>query len=105
LCKHPDLKDSEIIVLKYTEYQNVEKNCAITARIQKNKNFILLFKKGSKSPDNAYQIQHNRIEKTFDELITDVMKESLYHTYKKTADNSQIDSLVAADIEMVRLSI
>ena len=30
LCKQPDLKDSEIIVLKYEEYQNVEENRAIT---------------------------------------------------------------------------
>ena len=100
LCKQPDLKDSEIIVLKYEEYQNVEENRAITIRIQKNKNYILLFKKGSKSPDNAYQIQRNRIEKTFDELMTDVMKESLYHTKKKTVDNSQMDSLIATDIEI-----
>lgn len=69
LCKRPDLKDSEIIVLKYEEYQNVEENRAITIRIQKNKNYILLFKKGSKSPDNAYQIQRNRIENSLEDLI------------------------------------
>ncbi len=102
LCKQPDLKDSEIIVLKYTEYLNVEENRAITIRIQKGKNSILLFKKGSKSPNNAYQIQRNRIEKTFDELMNDVMKESSYRAYKKTSDNSQMDSLVATDVEIYK---
>lgn len=102
LCKQPDLKDSEIIVLKYEEYQNVEENRAITIRIQKNKNYILLFKKGSKSPDNAYQIQRNRIEKTFDELMSDFMKESSRHLNKKAVDNSQMDSLIATDIEIYK---
>lgn len=32
--------------------------------------------------------------------MTDVMKESLYHTKKKTVDNSQMDSLIATDIEI-----
>ena len=83
LCKQSDLKESEIIVLKYEEYKNVEENRAITIRIQKNKNYILLFKKGSKARDNAYQIPRNRIEKTFDELADDYMKESANQTKKK----------------------
>ncbi|MGN0153533.1 MAG: hypothetical protein ACI4A3_03715 [Lachnospiraceae bacterium] len=100
LCKQPDLKDSEIIVLKYEEYQNVEENRAITIRIQKNKNYILLFKKGSKSRDNAYQIQRNRIEKTFDELMDDVMKDSSNQSKKKVVSNSQMESLIATDMEI-----
>lgn len=101
LCKQPDLKDS----VKYTEYQNVEENRAITIRIQKNKNNILLFKKGSKSPDNAYQIQRNRIEKTFDELMADVMKESSYHTNRKIVDNTQMYSLIATNTEIYKDSL
>lgn len=100
LCKQPDLKDSEIIVLKYGEYQSVEENRTITIRIQKNKNSILLFRKGSKSRDNAYPIQRNRIEKTFDELIDDVMKKSSKQSKKKGVSNSQMESFIAADMEM-----
>ncbi|MGN0170937.1 MAG: hypothetical protein ACI4SM_05285 [Candidatus Gastranaerophilaceae bacterium] len=100
LCKQPDLKDSEIIVLKYEEYQNVEENRAITIRIQKNKNYILLFKKGSKARDNAYQIPRNRIEKTFDELSDDFMKESVSHTKKRVANNSQMESFIATGMEI-----
>lgn len=100
LCKQPDLKDSEIIVLKYDEYQNVEGNRAITIRIQKNKNYILLFKKGSRSRDNAYQIQRNRIEKTFSELMDDNMKESSYQAKKKALNNTQLKSLIATDVKI-----
>lgn len=100
LCKQPDLKDSEIIVLKYEEYQNVEGNRAITIRIQKNKNYILLFKKGSKARDNAYQIPRNRIEKTFDELADDFMKESVSHIKKRVANNSQMESFIATGMEI-----
>lgn len=100
LCKQPDLKDSEIIVLKYEEYQNVEENRAITIRIQKSKNYILLFQKGSKSRDNAYQIPRNRIEKTFDELADDFMKESTPHAKRKATNNSQLDSFIAASMEI-----
>lgn len=100
LCKQPALKDSEIIVLKYVEYQNVEENRAITIRIQKNKNYILLFRKGSKARDNAYQIPRNRIEKTFAELADDFMKESTQHPKRKTVNSSQMDSFVAKSMEI-----
>lgn len=100
LCKQPDLKDSEIIILKYEEYQNVEENRAITIRIQKSKNYILLFKKGSKARDNAYQIPRNRIEKTFDELADDFMKESVYHTNRRVTNNSQMESFIATSMEI-----
>lgn len=100
LCKQPDLKDSEIIVLKYEEYLNVEENRAITIRIQKNKNYILLFKKGSKARDNAYQIPRNRIEKTFGELADDFMKESVSHTKKRVANHSQMESFITASMEI-----
>lgn len=100
LCKQPDLKDSEIIVLKYEEYQNVEENRAITIRIQKSKNYILLFKKGSKARDNAYQIPRNRIEKTFDELADDFMKESSPHAKNRKVNSSQMDSFIATSMEI-----
>lgn len=100
LCKQPDLKDSEIIVLKYEEYQNVEENRAITIRIQKSKNYILLFKKGSKARDNAYQIPRNRIEKTFDELADDFMRESTPHGKRKTVNSSQMDSFIATSMNI-----
>ena len=100
LCKQPDLKDSEIIVLKYEEYQNVEENRAITIRIQKSKNYILLFKKGSKARDNAYQIPRNRIEKTFDELADDFMKESKSHIKRRIVNNSQMASFIATSMEI-----
>lgn len=100
LCKQPELKDSEIIVLKYEEYQNVEENRAITIRIQKSKNYILLFKKGSKARDNAYQIPRNRIEKTFDELADDFMKESVFHTKKRVTNSSQMESFIATSMEI-----
>lgn len=100
LCKQPDLKDSEIIVLKYEEYQNVEENRAITIRIQKSKNYILLFKKGSKARDNAYQIPRNRIEKTFDELADDFMKESVSHTKRRVTNNSQMESFIVKSMEI-----
>lgn len=94
LCKQPELKDSEIIILKYDEYQNVEENRAITIRIQKNKNYILLFRKGNKSEENAYRIPRNRIEKTFDELIVDTMKVSPNGVVRKSNNMSQMDSLI-----------
>lgn len=100
LCKQSDLKDSEIIVLKYEEYQNVEENRAITIRIQKSKNYILLFKKGSKSRDNAYQVPRNRIEKTFDELADDIMKESTCYAKKKEISDLQMDSFIAPSMEI-----
>lgn len=100
LCKQPDLKDSEIIVLKYEEYQNVEENRAITIRIQKSKNYILLFKKGSKARDNAYQIPRNRIEKTFDELADDFMKDSAHDVKRRTVNSSQMDSFIATSMEV-----
>ncbi|MBQ2887040.1 MAG: hypothetical protein IJE43_25285 [Alphaproteobacteria bacterium] len=100
LCKQPDLKDSEIIVLKYEEYQNVEENRAITIRIQKSKNYILLFKKGSRARDNAYQIPRNRIEKTFDELADDFMKESSPHAKNRKVNSSQMDFFIATSMEI-----
>lgn len=88
------------IVLKYEEYQNVEENRAITIRIQKSKNYILLFKKGSKARDNAYQIPRNRIEKTFDELADDFMKESIHYTKRRTVKSSQMESFIATNMEI-----
>ena len=58
LCKQPDLKDSEIIVLKYEEYQNVEENRVITIRIQKNKTVFCCLKKEVKQ-----EITHIRYRK------------------------------------------
>jgi len=100
LCKQPDLKDSEIIVLKYEEYKNVEENRTVTIRIQKGKNHILLFKKGNKARDNAYRISRNRVEKTFDELTDDFMKEPIYNARRKSIDNSQLDSFIATDMKI-----
>lgn len=75
LCKQSNLKDSEIAVLKYDEYLNVEENRAVTIRIEKHKNSYLLFRKGNKSRENALLIPRNRIEKTFDQLLEDSLKE------------------------------
>lgn len=100
LCKKQELKDSEIIILKYDEYQNVEENRSITIRIQKNKNYILLFRKGSKSAENAYRIPRNRIEKTFDELIVDTMKVSSSGIMRKSNSMSQMDSLIDSGMKV-----
>lgn len=87
-------------MLKYEEYQNVEENRAITIRIQKSKNYIFLFKKGSKARDNAYQIPRNRIEKTFDELADDFMKESKHHAKRSVVNNSQLASFIATSMDI-----
>lgn len=100
LCKQSELKDSEIIILKYEEYQNVEEKRAITIRIQKNKNFILLFRRGSKSEENAYRIPRNRIEKTFDELIVDNMKVLSNGVIRKSNNLSEMDLLIDSGIKV-----
>ncbi len=71
LCKRSEWTDSEVIILKYNEYLNVEENCSITIRIRKSKHHVLLFRRGSKSREDAYKIPRNRIEKTFEELISE----------------------------------
>ena len=83
LCKTEDLKDSEVIVLKYEEYQNVEENKAITIRLEKNKKNAILFRRGSKAKKDAYPIPRNRIEKKFDELSEEFMKGFKHHNKSK----------------------
>lgn len=102
LCKQPKLENSEIIVLKYEEYKNVEDNKSITVRICKNKKYVLLFRKGSKARDNAYQIPRNRIDKTFNELADNEMLMKLPKNNKEQRKPSSlhIESLLANDMNI-----
>ncbi|GAA4654475.1 hypothetical protein GCM10023142_16130 [Anaerocolumna aminovalerica] len=96
LCSKKELKNSEIVVLKYDEFLKVEDNKSITIGVEKNKNSFYLFLPISRSKDDAIQIQRNRIEKTFDELINEVIKEKprLYRQKQMKRDKMTFESLI-----------
>lgn len=74
LCRKPDLKDSEIAILKLNEFQRVIDKSNITIKIIKNKNDFYL--SITKSPKGDIRFSRNRINKTFDELIDEIIKET-----------------------------
>ncbi|RDU23521.1 hypothetical protein [Anaerosacchariphilus polymeriproducens] len=49
-----DLKDCEVAILKYDEYQKVQDNQSITIGVEKGKNNFLLFRPGSRARDLAW---------------------------------------------------
>ena len=77
LCGMPSLKDSEIAVLRYDEFNEVSDKINIKLSLKKNDRYFSLAR--GKIADNAIHIPRHRIEKTFDYLIDDIVKIS--HNY------------------------
>lgn len=90
LCKQSELKYSEIAILNYNEYIDVEENRTVTIKVEKHKNNFILFRRCNKSRDNDLLIPRNRIEKTFDQLLDDKLKKI---TQKKNHTMNTMDSL------------
>ena len=74
LCANKKLKDSEIAILNYDEFILVSDKTNFT--IGSKKNFPNFYLHRDKHKDNDLLIPRNRIEKTFDELIDDIVKAS-----------------------------
>ena len=72
LCGVKGLKDSEIAVLRYDEYAEVAHKKNFTIGIKKNYSDFYLHR--LKSPKGDIPIPRNRIEKTFDYLIKDIIE-------------------------------
>lgn len=73
LCAKPDLKGSEIAILKLDEFLHLNRT-SITVKTPKNSHSFRVAR--DKSPINDYEFPRNRIEKSFDDLINEVVKES-----------------------------
>ena len=71
LCRTSNLKNSEIAVLNLKEFRDLNKD-SITVRPDGHSFYI----SRGKSPDNSVKIPRNRIEKTFDALIEEVVEVS-----------------------------
>ena len=65
LCGQPDLKDSEIVLLKYDEYLEVKENVSITIGLEKGKNNFYLHR----SKSDVLRIPRKRIGMKFNDLI------------------------------------
>ncbi|MBE7036085.1 MAG: hypothetical protein E7403_02185 [Ruminococcaceae bacterium] len=75
LCATDELRGSQIAVLKYRdEFERVLDKKAFTVSTKKNFPDFYLHK--SKRADDVVRIPRNRIEKTFDDLISEVVRES-----------------------------
>lgn len=74
LCAVDNLKNSEIAVLKYDEFNEVAHKNNFTISLKKN--FPKFYLHRSKSPKDDLVIPRNRIEKDFDYLINDIIKSS-----------------------------
>ena len=74
LCCVNGLKDSEIAVLKFEEFKKVINKGNFTIALkERSRSFDL---KINKSPKNDMHIPRGRIQKTFDELINEVVLET-----------------------------
>lgn len=73
LCANTNLKNSEIAILKLDEFLKLNKT-SITIKIPKNSHTFHIAR--GNSPVNDYEFPRNRIEKSFDDLINEVIKES-----------------------------
>lgn len=74
LCALDSLKNSEIAVLRYDEFHEVSHKANFTIGTKKNAQKFYLHR--TKSPKNDLEIPRNRIEKTFDYLINDIVEAS-----------------------------
>ena len=83
LCIKEELMDSEIIVLKYGEYHQVEKNKTVTFRFEKNKHYVCLCRKGK----GDIRIPRNRIEKSFDKLLFESIDKRVELDFGNTLKN------------------
>lgn len=72
LCGMKSLKDSEIAVLLYNEYEAVAHKQNFTIGTKKNYPYFYVHR--TKSPKDDIAIPRNRIEKDFDYLINDIIK-------------------------------
>lgn len=77
LCAVPTLRNSEIAVLRYDEFNEVKHKSNFTLSLRKNYSDFYLHR--AKSPKYDLTIPRNRIEKPFDDLINDVI--NLSHGY------------------------
>lgn len=73
LCIKPNFKESEIAILKLDEFLMLNK-INITIKIPKNSRYFCAAR--DKSPLNDFKFPRNRIEKSFDTLINEIVKES-----------------------------
>lgn len=74
LCAVNNLKNSEIAILRYDEFQEVAHKKNFTIGTKKNAQKFYLHR--TRSPQNDLEIPRNRIEKTFDYLINDIVESS-----------------------------
>ena len=68
LCKHPISENSEIIVLRYDEYQLVQNHRKFVLKVQRGKKDALMLL-GSGIKNDAYAISRDRLYCTFDDLL------------------------------------
>lgn len=74
LCLRSEKQNSEIAILKYEEYQQVEDNQTITIGLENGKHKFLLFLGTSKAREDAFQFSTTRVNKSFDDLAKESMK-------------------------------
>lgn len=74
LCGVENLRNSEIAVLRYDEFAEVIHKKTFTISLKKN--FPKFYLHRTKSPKDDLQIPRNRIERSFDYLINDIVKSS-----------------------------
>lgn len=74
LCCVDNLKNSEIAILRYDEFKEVVHKKNFTIGTKKNAQKFFLHR--AKSPKDDIEIPRNRIEKTFDYLINDIVESS-----------------------------
>lgn len=74
LCGVSNLKNSEIAVLRYDEFNEVAHKKNFTLGTKRNSQKFYLCR--TKSPKDNLEIPRSRIEKTFDYLINDIVESS-----------------------------
>lgn len=72
VCLSDNLNDSEILIANYEEIKNVIDKNGINIGVRNNENCFTLFV--DKSRSNAMRIPRNRIEKSFDEIVDNVVQ-------------------------------